>query len=91
MRIIKGQNRDNYTLWLSAQETDDWRSRPGAAWPCSTIRGRRLYVAVDSNGIFDFTVGGKYDDDIDGNELDAIVSDHLPADLRHLWPVWGAK
>ena len=22
-------------------------------------------------------------------ELDAIVSDHLPRDLRHLWPVWG--
>ena len=91
MRIIKGTNKDNYALWLSARETDDWRRRPGASWPCSTIRGRRLYVGVDSAGIYDMSVGGDMNADIDGAELDAIVSDHLPADLRHLWPVWGSK
>lgn len=30
------------------------------------------------------------DADVDGNELDACVSDHLPQAYRHLWPVWGA-
>lgn len=27
--------------------------------------------------------------DIDTNELAAIVGDHLPADLRHMWPTWN--
>jgi hypothetical protein len=76
-----------YAMWLNAWETYLWATRPHAAWPCSQARSNRLMIQVDSNGLCDFTVNGK-DADMDGNELDAIVSDHLPDDCKHLWPVW---
>lgn len=77
-----------YVMWLSANDTYRWATRPGRAWPCSQCRGERLRVEVDSNGLCDFAINGR-DGDMDGTELDAIVGDHLPADLRHLWPVWA--
>ena len=76
-----------YGLWLSARETCQWAHRPGAAWPCSTIAGDRIFVRVDSNGLCDFTKDG-VPASVDTAELQAIVADHLPAKLRHLWPVW---
>lgn len=75
-------------MTLSAEDTYRWATRAGASWPCSQLRGNRVAVTVDRNGLCDLSFNGR-DADIDGNELDAIVSDHLPADLRHLWPVWG--
>lgn len=93
MRITK--HRDNtgnvvgYTLWISANDTYNWAHRPGAAWPCSTLSDRRACVVVDSNGLVDLTINGRTaPDSIDGNELDAIVSDHIPQDCKHLWPTW---
>lgn len=78
---IEGDN-NSYILRLSARETTAWAS----SWPCSTIAGKPLMVAVDSNGLYDLN---KAVGDPDGHELDAIVSDFLPNEYRHLWPVWG--
>ena len=47
-------------------------------------------VGVDSNGLCEFTMNGR-DGDVSGDELQAIVADHLPADCRHLWPVWAER
>lgn len=80
-----------YKLWLSARETYSWATRPGDAWPGSALRSNRLFVEVDRNGICEFAVNGRDDEDVDGNELEAIVTDHLPADCRHLWPVWASQ
>jgi hypothetical protein len=76
-----------YALWLSASDTYNWAHRPGSSWPCSQLSDNRCLVVCDDNGLCDFTLNGR-DGDIDGNELDACVADHLPADCRHLWPVW---
>ncbi|WP_425398626.1 hypothetical protein [Aeoliella sp.] len=76
---------NGYTLCLSAAETARW----GDAWPCSTLAGSRLTVAVDRNGLFDLLVNGR-SANVDGHELDAIVADHLTGPYRHLWPCWEA-
>lgn len=93
---IKRQN-GGYTLWLSANDTYWWATGQGPngkTWPCSTCQGKRLVVCVDDNGLWNLFVNGRdqypQEDEISGDELDAIVADHLPSDLRHLWPVWGA-
>lgn len=73
-----------YTLWLSAKDTEKWATRSGNSWPCSTARGKKIVVEVDSNGI----CGGENIEKVDGHELQAIVSDHLGKCYRHLWPCW---
>ncbi len=91
MRISKATTAGKvvgYIMHLSASDTYAWARKPGAAWPCSECRNNRIMVSVDGNGLCDFTMNGK-SADMDGTELDAIVSDHLPADCRHLWPVWA--
>ena len=74
-----------YTLWLSKNDTENWATRSGNSWPCSTARGKALLIVCDAMGICD---GNKAALQVDGHELDAIVSDHLPKEYRHLWPVW---
>jgi len=94
MRIEYDRNAarpTSYTLWLSARETEDWATKPGAVWPCSTLRWRSLCVEVDSNGLCGLRVSGPEPENPDlgaGGELEALVADHLPAALRHLWPCW---
>lgn len=78
-----------YTMWLSAQDTYDWAHKAGAEWPCSVLSDRRLVVRVDSNGLYDLRVDGCRVEDVDPHELEAIVTDHLPAECRHLWPAWS--
>jgi len=64
-------------LWLSAEETYQWAHRPQSSWPCSRLSGHRLFAAFDSRGdLVDYTVDGK-DVDLDSNEFNACVSDHL--------------
>ena len=78
-----------YTMWLSANDTRDWADRPGGVWPGSTLGGHRLRIEVDRKGLADLAADGKADQHwVDAWELDAIITDHLPAHLRHLWPVW---
>ena len=80
-----------YTLWLSAEDTRAWACKPGAAWPGSTLSGKRIVVEVDRNGLVGLTVNGRTPTDPDigsGGELEAIVSDSLPGECLVFWPVW---
>lgn len=78
-----------YTLWLSARDTCAWATRPGSEWPCSVTSGKPVRVGVDRNGLHDVAIDGRIDD-CPGDELDALVAYHLPAEARHLWPTWEA-
>jgi hypothetical protein len=86
MRIQKHEG--GYTMWLSARDTYEWAHKAGAAWPCSTLSDKRCMVVVDGTGLCDFTVNGRDNYGTGGAELDAIVSDHLPEDMRQFWPTW---
>ena len=89
MRIMRQPENSGYTLWLSRSDTYDWAHRPGNSWPCSVLSDHRVVVCVDRNGLVDRAIDGKTDMDCDNAELMAIVSDNLPEDLHHLWPVWA--
>lgn len=84
-------NGDSITLWASKWDTEEWATKPGAAWPCSTLRGRRFVASFDSNGLYDLTVNGRMpseSDDIDGNELSAICADFIDERIPQDHPVW---
>lgn len=86
---IHKQPLDNpigYTLWLSANDTTRWAARPGAGWPCSQLRGKRLCVVADHSGIVDLTINGKSPDYLDSDELTACVADHLNPIASRFWP-----
>lgn len=68
-------------LKLSARDTQNWAERPGAAWPCSTLAGKRFVACFDRNGLCDLTINGRYGN-CDGHELNAITCDFL----RHSLP-----
>ena len=74
-----------YTMFANPGDTAAWARRPGSAWPNSTLAGHRLTVCVDLNGLAEIEDGP---DGLDAHELAAFVADHIPADLRHLWPTW---
>lgn len=77
MRVQRG---DGYTsLWLSARDTEDWASRPGARWPCSFLAGRRLFAQFDRHGdLVDLAIdGGRGDQDCPADEFNAIVADFI--------------
>ena len=78
-----------YNLWLTANETYKWAHKAGPTWPCSTLAGHKLFVAIDSNGLCDITLDGKEALEIDSNELEACITDHLPESLHQFWPVWS--
>lgn len=80
-----------YQICLSAKETTAWARKPNATWPCSTLSGHRLMACVDSNGLCDLTIDGKFPSNPDvgsSGELEACITDHLSKDCRHLWPTW---
>lgn len=85
--IDQGKTPMGYTLWLSARDTEKWARRPGRSWPCSELAGCAVKVDVDANGICDLGIDCRSADP-PADELAALVADHLPRDLRHLWPVW---
>ena len=74
-------------LWLSANDTCSWAHRPGQHWPCSQLRGRRVFAEFDRNGLVDLAINGK-STDCDANELNAITSDHLRAKLPKDHPAY---
>lgn len=73
-------------LWwvtVSARETEAWARRPGASWPCSTLRGRRLRAEFDGRGnLVGLTVNGRRGDDVDGHEFNAIMADMVAPKAR---------
>lgn len=83
---------NGYALNASARDTEEWATRLGDVWPCSTLRGHRLWVDVDENGLVDFTIDGKGPGWIDGHELEAFVSDAIQGtNCAEFWPLWGQK
>lgn len=74
------QTEHGTKLWLSANDTHAWATRPGASWPCSQLNNRRLFVEFDRRGdLVDISLGGgRGDQDCDANEFNALISDHLP-------------
>lgn len=65
-------------LKLSTNDTYAWAHKAGAAWPCSTLSGHRLWAAFDTKGnLVDFAVDGSSEFDMDVNEFNAITSDYL--------------
>lgn len=70
MRIKKYQDGSR-DIWISQNEVDDWSTK----WPCSTLRGHKLFVHLEKNrDLTDFTLNGKCID-CDANELNALLSD----------------
>ena len=78
-----------FALQLSARETYAWAHRAGSAWPCSFLSGRRLAVEFDRNGLFDLSIDGwRGDQDCPGDELSAIVADHVQRKMHASHPCW---
>ena len=70
-------------VWLSASDTYEWAHRPGKSWPCSTLSGHRIMAEIAGDDLVDLTIDGKFPgDDIDGNELDAILADFGAREAR---------
>lgn len=77
MRALHSE-RVGTKLWISADETYAWAHRSGAAWPCSTLSGRRLFVEFDAHGdLVDLAIDGRSDAECDAHELSALTSDFL--------------
>lgn len=66
-----------FTVWISASETYSWAHRSGSAWPCSQLAGHRVRATFDTNGLLDYAVDGRYHDDLDCNEFNALIADHV--------------
>src|ERR1700722_7529464 len=49
-------------IWLSANDTYRWATRPGSAWPCSELSGKRLFAEFDRNGLCDMSIDGRVQD-----------------------------
>lgn len=64
-------------VWISADETYNWAHEPGAAWPCSTLSGKRVFAEFGRNGLVDIAIDGRNDTDCDARELDAMIDDLL--------------
>jgi hypothetical protein len=76
---VKQTESGQLKVWLSADDTEHWASRLGAAWPCSQLRGRRVFAEFDSRGdLVDLAIdGGRGDQDCDGTEFSACLTDHI--------------
>ena len=80
-------NGDSIAIWLSARDTYEWARKPGAAWPCSSLEGKRISAAFDTNGLYDLTINGK-DLDCDANEFNAITSDFIATKIDKSHPCY---
>ena len=64
-------------LWASANDTYDWARKPGAHWPCSMLANKRVFAEFDCNGLLDYAINGKYCDDFDVHEFNAMCADMI--------------
>lgn len=62
-----------FTVWISASETYSWAH----AWPCSQLSGHRVRATFDTNGLLDYAVDGRDCYDLDANEFNALIADHV--------------
>ena len=85
MKLV--QNEYGFNVWLSARDTRDWANRPNERWPCSQLSGHRLFASFDSCGLNDMSVDGR-SKDIDVNEFNACISDHVRSKLSVENPAW---
>lgn len=81
------QHSGGFTVKISARETTDWARKPGAAWPCSELSGKRLLACFDSNGLNDFALNGR-SADCPADEFNACLVDHLSGKLSKDNPAW---
>lgn len=72
----KKKQGNTVKLWLSANDTYAWANRPGAAWPCSFLAGKRLFAEFDDGDLVDYAVDGKCGE-VPVDEFNAITSDFL--------------
>lgn len=88
MRIIV--TRDCVILKASEHDTLTWATRPGDAWPCSTLSGLGFTAEYDSNGLLDFNLSkpGADTSCIDGQELSAICCDLLKDEIDKSHPAY---
>jgi len=81
---MKTRINDNHVwLQLSASDTSYWARQ----WPCSKLADRSVTFEYDSNGLVDWSIVG-YKADIDTNEINAIVADHLRNELPKDHKLW---
>ena len=66
-------------VWLSARDTEQWATRPGAAWPCSELRGGSVFAEFDRQGdLVDLAInGGRGEQDCSADEFNACLTDHI--------------
>ena len=65
-------------VWLSKRDTHLWASRM-QFWPCSFLRGRKVFAEFDNKGdLVDAVInGGRGDQACPGEEFSACLSDHI--------------
>ena len=73
------QTGNTTKLWLSAADTQAWANRPGAGWPCSVAAGHSLFAEFDEGDLVDVKLAGRADEDLPGDEFNALTSDFLRA------------
>lgn len=67
-------------IFLTEDDTYKWANKKDGKWPCSTLSGRTLLANYDRHGLTDMLVKGGEEEtveDVDINELDAIIMDVL--------------
>lgn len=62
-----------FTVWLNRRDTYEWSE----SWPCSALSDKRVAAAFDGGGLVDLSVNGDDTHDVPGDELTAIISDHV--------------
>lgn len=76
-------------IWLSSEDIDRWVDKPGAHWPCSTLKNHRLWAMFDKTGLQEIQVDGLSDFDfVDIYEFNAIIADHFSKELQEDHPCY---
>lgn len=72
-----------YRMVITEEQRNAWANRPNLRWPNALLRGpitieadKKGLIAIEPSAIPSLA------------ELEALVSDHLPPELRHLWPTY---
>lgn len=77
MRITKTPD-GGLKVWLSANDTYQWATRPGASWPCSALESKVVFAEFDGKGdLVDHNLVEKGLEDCSGDEFNACLTDHI--------------